>query len=197
MTAAAHPRLRPGCVYRTRDLARWSANPTRLAQRLVREGRLTRLQQGLYATTRPSPWGPVLPADRALVKGFLDGAPFLFTGSDRWNALNLGTTQVLATNLVYNTRRSGNFRLGGGPFWLRRRAFPRRPALEWFVVDMFENLPLLAVPGPDLSDALARALMRGRFDRERLLREARRFGSATTRHYVTAAVRKADTHVPA
>jgi len=35
MTAPAEPQLKSGRAYRTRDLARWGRNPTRLAQRLV------------------------------------------------------------------------------------------------------------------------------------------------------------------
>ena len=38
MTASAQPRLKRGRVYRTKEFARWGANPTRLAKRLVREG---------------------------------------------------------------------------------------------------------------------------------------------------------------
>ena len=44
----APPDLQPGRAYRTRDLRAWSANPTRLARRLVGEGRLREAARGLY-----------------------------------------------------------------------------------------------------------------------------------------------------
>ena len=47
------------------------------------------------------------------MRAFLDGGRFVFTGPERWNALGLGTTALFATPLVYNTRRSGTFELGG------------------------------------------------------------------------------------
>ena len=62
MTAAA-PSLEPGRVYRTRELATWSANAPRLARRLVDEGALVPLAHGLFAHLRPSRFGPVPPRD--------------------------------------------------------------------------------------------------------------------------------------
>jgi hypothetical protein len=47
MTAAV-PILEPGRVYRTRELATWSANAPRLARRLVDEGALVPLAHGLF-----------------------------------------------------------------------------------------------------------------------------------------------------
>lgn len=71
--------------------------------------------------------------------GFLEGSPFVFTGSEHWNALGLGTTAVFAAPLVYNTKRSGTFQFGGRKFVLRRIAFPENPPPEWFVVDLLEH----------------------------------------------------------
>jgi hypothetical protein len=45
----SQPHLEPGRVYRTRDLAIWSANATRLATRLVEQGKLVPLAHGLFA----------------------------------------------------------------------------------------------------------------------------------------------------
>ena len=57
MTAPAHPQLEPGRVYRTRDLAAWSANAPRLAKRLVRDGALLPLANGLFAYPKRSRFG--------------------------------------------------------------------------------------------------------------------------------------------
>lgn len=46
MPAATDVQLTPGQVFRTAALRRWGQNPTRLSQRLVREGRVQRLGHG-------------------------------------------------------------------------------------------------------------------------------------------------------
>ena len=91
-------------MYRTRELGQWSANAPRLAQRLVRDGQLVQLAHGLFAAPKRSRFGDVPPTDEALLRAFLGGEPFVFTGPERWNALGLGTTAVFATPLVYNTK---------------------------------------------------------------------------------------------
>lgn len=78
---ASNPKLKPGRVYRTREFARWGVNAPRLANRLVRECRLVRLAHGLFAHPSRSRFGTVPPTDGALVRAFLDGSPFVFTGA--------------------------------------------------------------------------------------------------------------------
>ena len=116
MPAARQPPLKPGRVYRTRELARWSANPTRLAQRLVRDGVLEKLAPGLFVHPKTSRFGAVPPTTEELLRGFLQGGAYVITGPERWNALGLGTTAALAVTLVYNTKRSGRSRSGAAGF---------------------------------------------------------------------------------
>ena len=134
MSTAAQPQLEPGRAYRTRDLRRWSANPTRLARRLVDEGKLREASHGLYYAPIPTRFGPAPPPSEELLRAFLGGEPFLVTGPPYWNALGLGSTAMFAVTLVYNTRRSGEFQLGGRRFLLRRVYFPETPTAEWFVI---------------------------------------------------------------
>lgn len=188
MSAAAQPTFDPGRVYRTRELAQWSANPPRLAQRLVREGQLVQLAQGLFAAPKRSRFGVVPPSDEALMRAFLDGAPFVFTGPERWNALGLGTTAVFAHPLVYNTKRSGHFVFGGREFFLRRVAFPESSPPEWFVVDLFENAGQAASSPDELASSLTAALRRGSFDREKLLDMTHQYGSRRTQGLVHRAL---------
>ncbi|MCU0659689.1 MAG: hypothetical protein MUF64_31815 [Polyangiaceae bacterium] len=96
------------------------------------------------------------------------GGAFVFTGPERWNALGLGSTAVFAVPLVYNTRRSGRFELGGRTFLLRRVVFPLDPPVEWFVVDLLEHTEQARTSLADLTAGLRRALARGAFDPERL-----------------------------
>ena len=188
MPAATHPQLRPGRVYRTRDLAAWGANAPRLAKRLVRDGRLVPLAHGLFAYPSRGRFGAVPPTDDEVMRAFLDGGPFVFTGPERWNALGLGTTALFAAPLVYNTKRSGTFDLGGRRYVLRRVAFPSRPAPEWFVVDLFENADQAGASREDLAEALARAVGRGAFDQEGLRVAAQRYGSRRTQALIHRAL---------
>ena len=187
MTAPAQPQLEPGRVYRTRDLAAWSANAPRLAQRLVRDGELVQLAHGLYARPRRSHFGIVPPADDELMRAFLDGGPFVFTGPEYWNALGLGSTAVYAQQLVYNTKRSGMFQLGGRSFLLRRVAFPAEPSPEWYAIDLLEHADEAGVARSEIAAALATSVLRGRFDRQRLREMATRYGCKTTQALVDAA----------
>jgi len=190
MSAQAQPHLEPGRVYRTRELAAWSANAPRLAQRLVRDGELVQLAHGLYAHPRQGRFGTVPPADDELMRAFLDGEPFVFTGPEQWNALGLGSTAAYAMPLVYNTKRSGVFLLGGRSFLLRRVAFPAEPSPEWYVIDLLEHADEAGVARSELAQALAKAVARGRFDRQRLREMAARYGRKVTQACVDAAARR-------
>lgn len=184
------PHLKPGRVYRTRDLAPWSANQPRLAKRLVDQGELVQLAHGLFAYPKRSRFGPVPPLDEEIMRAFLDGGPFVFTGPERWNALGLGTTAVFALPLVYNTKRSGTFTFGNRSFVLRRVAFPENPPTEWFIVDLLEHTDQAAASPVEIAQVLARALARGRFDRDRLREMAKLYGSRATYAAVEGALRE-------
>jgi len=188
MTQPANPHLEPGRVYRTQDLAQWSANPPRLAKRLVKEGALVPLARGLFAHPKRGRFGAVPPGDDDLLRAFLDGAPFIITGPARWNTLGLGATAVFATPLVYNTKRSGSFSLGGRGFQLRRVAFPSAPTPEWYVVDLFEHSAQAGVSRDVLTAALKRALAAGRFDAHRLRETAERYATKATKAHLEAAM---------
>lgn len=188
MTAAAKPQLEPGRVYRTREFIRWSANPPRFAKRLVRDGKLVPLAHGLYSCPRRGRFGLVPPTDEELMRAFLEGDPFVFTGPDRWNALGLGTTAVFAMPVVYNTKRSGIFHFGGRRFLLRRVAFPDHPVPEWFVIDLFEHAHMAGTSKEALTDALARRVREGGFEVEALRVMAEHFGTRLTGAAVEAAI---------
>jgi len=191
MGSAARARLVPGRVYRTRDLARWGANPTRLAERLVSDGRLTRLAHGLYLAPSQTRFGAAPPTADALLRALLSGDDYVFTGPESWNALGLGATAVSAVRWVYNRKRSGDFEFAGQRFHLRRVAFPSRPTAEWLVVDLFENLPFAGVEAAVVEDRLVHALAAGRFDPEALRDMARRYGAQRTRDRIERAAARA------
>ena len=146
------------------------------------------LAHGLFAHPRQSRFGPVPPRDEEIMRAFLEGAPFVFTGPERWNALGLGTTAVFAYPLVYNTKRSGTFTFGSRRFLLRRVAFPENPPVEWFVVDLLEHAAEAAAAPEDIARPLGHALASGRCDRDHLYEMAERYGSRATRALVRGAL---------
>jgi hypothetical protein len=172
--------LQPGRVYRTRELGEWAANAPRLARRLVDDGQLVPLAHGLFACPKRSRFGVVPPTEQEIMRGFLEDAPFVFTGPERWNALGLGTTAQFATPLVYNTKRSGLFKLGNRHFLLRRVAFPTPTPVEWFVVDLLEHAGEAAASAADIAQALTRRLSDGAFDAQTLRSMARAYGTRAT-----------------
>lgn len=177
MPTAAQPPLKAGRAYRTRELAAWGQNPTRLAKRLVREGQLGQLAPGLFYVPKRSRFGPVPPTDEEILRAFLGTEDFLITGPPRWNPLGLGATAVFPVTLVYNGKRSGEFELGGRRFLLRRVRYPRPAPAAWFVIDLLEHHQMAGVALPVLEDELRRALAMGRFGAGELREQAGEFGS--------------------
>ena len=184
MPAPRQVSLTPGTVYRTAHLARWGANPTRLARRLEREGRLRRISQGMFYAPVESRFGEVPPSDEALLTAFFDGSPWQLTGPPRWNALGLGSTQLFARPLVYNTKRSGTVQLGGRSFELRRVAFPAEPSAEWFAIDLLRNAHSVGLTLEELKPGLSAALKDGRLAGSELTEMAARFGRRAERGLV-------------
>jgi hypothetical protein len=180
MTMAAEPDLQPGRAYRTRDLRRWSTNPTRLAKRLVREGKLHRAAHGLFYAPVPSRFGPAPPDETELLRAFFAGSPFIISGPPRWNALDLGATAMFAATLVYNTRRTGAFTFDGRRYLLRRVLFPENPPPEYFVVDLIQHHDMAGVSVAEIEERLSATLKQGRWDRELLHEMAERYGTKAT-----------------
>lgn len=192
MSTAAQPELEPGRAYRTSDLRRWAKNPTRLARRLVAEGKLREAAHGLYYAPIPSKFGPAPAADEELLRVFLGDEPFLVTGPPYWNALGLGSTAMFAVKLVYNTRRTGEVVLDRRRFLLRRVYFPATPTPEWFVIDLLQHHDMAGVASSELRDGLAATLRLGRWDRERLREMAENYGTRATLALVDDVLRETE-----
>lgn len=134
------PPLEPGRVYRTKEFGAWARNPFALATRLVSEGKLRHLGYGLYHFPEQSRFGPLPPDEKELIRAFLCGRPFVFSGTTQWNALALGTTQESMVSLVYNETRSGLLQVNGRRYQFKRTRFPEQPSAEWFAVDFLNAL---------------------------------------------------------
>lgn len=182
------PSFPPGRVFRTRELASLSANPTRTAKRWVDQGLCTRLRPGLYVVPERTRFGSAPPDRRDLLRAFLEGDDFIITGPPVWNALGLGSTQMFAHPLVYNRKRSGLFNLGGRTFDLRRVRYPDHPSLEWFVVDFLENLASVCLDRSETTKFLNERVTEGGFDPDALVTMAAQYGTKATQFLVRRAV---------
>lgn len=170
-------KLRPGQVYRRKDLARWSTAVDRHLRQLVDEGRLEKVANGLYMVPRHTRFGTVPIKPEKLVQTFLGDDRFLMVSPNAYNGLGVGTTQLHNVPVVYNHKRHGRFKLDGREYDFRMRAtVPSHLTQEVLLVDLLHNLERLP---EDASGVLPKALERARgMDRKRLARAVRDFGSA-------------------
>lgn len=170
-------KLRPGQVYRRKDLARWSTAVDRHLRQLVDEGRLEKVANGLYMVPRHTRFGTVPAKPEKLVQTFLGDDRFLMVSPNAYNGLGVGTTQLHNVPVVYNHKRHGRFKLDGREYDFRMRpTVPSHLTQEVLLVDLLHNLERLP---EDASGVLPKALERARgMDRKRLARAVRDFGSA-------------------
>ena len=170
-------RLRPGQVYRRKDLARWSNAVDRHLRQLVDEGRLEKVSGGLYMAPRKTRFGTAPAATARLIETFLGDDRFLVVSPSDYNGLGVGTTQLYNEPVVYNRRRHGRFELDGRVYDFRLRpSVPSRLTQEVLLVDLLHKLDRLA---EDKAAVVPRALERAAtMDRARLARAVRDYGSA-------------------
>lgn len=170
-------RLRPGQVYRRKDLARWSTSVDRHVRELINEGRLEKVSTGVYMVPRKTRFGNAPAKAEKLVETFLGDDRFLMVSPNAFNGLGVGTTQLYNEPVVYNRKRHGRFKLGGRVFDFRMRpSLPRKLTQEVLLVDLLHNVDRLA---EDRARVVPRALARARqMDRARLARAVHDYGSA-------------------
>jgi hypothetical protein len=171
--------LRPGQVYRRADLMALSSNVDRHLARLVAEGHLKKLSQGMYAAPKPTAFGEAPPESESLLRTFLKDDHFVVYSPSQFNSLGLGTTQLYNRLVVFNRKRVGEFTLGGRTYSFHRwREAPRKLTPEFLVVELLNRLAELA---EDRDQVLMR--LKGKlpeFNRRRLLLSASRYGTLST-----------------
>jgi len=173
-------RLRPGQVYRRKDLARWSNAVDRHIRELVDEGHLEKVSAGVYMAPRKTRYGDAPAKPEKLVETFLKDDRFLLVSPSAYNGLGVGTTQLYNELVVYNRKRHGRYELDGRVYNFRLRpSVPARLTQEVLLVDLLHNLLRLPEDG---SAILPRVLERARrMDRARLNRAVHDYGSARAR----------------
>jgi hypothetical protein len=179
--------LRPGQVYRRKDLARWSNAVDRHLKQLLADGTLTKLSGGLYAFPKHTVFGNAPAEDDKLVGTFLKDHRFLLASPNAYNSLGLGTTQLYDKTVVYNHKRHGLLPLGGRTFDFRvKPAFPKTLNREFLLVDLVNNVDRLA---ESKNEVLARVKEHaGSYDVPRLQRAARDYGNVRAKKFFAEAL---------
>ena len=137
--------LRPGQVYRRAQLAEFSSAVDRHLKQLVELGELQKLKAGVYYRPLKSTFGDVPPDENKLVEAFLKDTDFLVVSLNAYNSMGVGTTQLYNEKLVYNHKRDGRMKLNGQQYYfLKNRKFPKKMSEEFLLVDLVNNLDLLA-----------------------------------------------------
>lgn len=175
--------LKQGKVYRRADLAKWSKSVDRHLDELLKEGTLKRLSQGLYFYPELTAFGQAPPEENVLVRSFLKDNRFLVTSFNAYNTLGVGTTQLYNQKTVYNHKRHGDFKLGGKMYSFRVKPhFPRKVTAEFLLVDLLNNLELLA---EDPKEVLAKVQFRvAVMDNKKLKKSLEEYGSLKAKKFL-------------
>ena len=184
-------RLRPGQVYRRKDLARWSNAVDRHVRQLVDEGLLEKVSGGIYLVPRKTRFGNAPARPENLVETFLGDDRFLIVSPGAYNGLGVGTTQLYNEPVVYNRKRHGRFELDGRVYDFRLRpSVSARLTQEFLLVDLLHNLRRLP---EDEASVLPRALERAcTMNRARLKRAVHEHGSARARRLLAPVLEEKD-----
>jgi hypothetical protein len=168
--------LVPGRVYRRADLVPLSNNVDRHLAKLVEEGQLKKIAQGMYAVPKHTKFGEAPPNTESLLKSFLKDDHFVVYGLSQFNALGLGTTQLYNRLIVFNRKRVGEFTLGGRTYSFHRwREAPKQLTREFLVVELLNRIDELAEDRQQVLATLRHKL--DEFDRRLLVLYSAKYGT--------------------
>jgi len=170
-------RLSEGQVYRRNDLTKWSKSVDRHLKALLDDGTLKKLHHGVYHFPKGSTFGRTPPEEEKLVRAFLKDDRFLLTSPNVYNSLGVGTTQLYNKLVVYNHKRTGEFKLGNRSFTFRIKPhFPKKATEEFLLVDLVNNLKELAEDQEAILKNLPNKVQT--MNRSRLAKAVREYGGA-------------------
>ena len=171
--------LKRGKVYRRSDLEEYSSSIDRHLGMLVKEGTLQKIAPGMYYHPKETIFGAVPPGEETLVRSFLKDDRFLITSANAYNSLGVGTTQLYNKQVVYNHKRHGEYRLGNKNFtFLKKPHFPKQVTPEFLVVDLVNNIDILAEDKALILSKVANKVQQ--MDRKKLTGAVRAYGSTRT-----------------
>lgn len=177
-------KMQPGKVYRRKNLQGLTTALDRDLKTLVQSAGIKKVGPGLYYRPRTNVFGVAPPSDVDLVRAFLKSEDFLLTSYNHFTQLGLGLTQVYNIPVVYNHKRTGQYRLGGKQFHFRVvPSYPKRLTREFLVVDLLNNHKRL----PDNTDVVLQNLKSrlSEFDRKKMKRNLERYGNPATKELLS------------
>jgi hypothetical protein len=176
-------KMRPGKVYRRKELEKYSKSVDRDLASLCSSGEVTKVAPGLYTKMEESRFGPLPPKDKDLVRAFLGDSRFLLMTFNHYNSLGLGLTQLRSDTLVYNRKRHEKVKLGCRDFVFKRVSeFPNQLSKEFLLVDLLNNLDKVGEFRDTVLENLQKKL--DEFDSKRIVRMASRYGKVGTKNYL-------------
>lgn len=116
------------------------------------------------------------------------GVPYLITGPDIWNRLDLDTTGLFAKYLIYTNTVEKEVPSKGLRFRRVNFDLPTSPDKEWFVVDMCNNIKACDITLQEFTSKLRRLAADGKFDHALLRKYAKAFGSEATNDIIEDAL---------
>jgi hypothetical protein len=174
--------LKIGKVYRRENLVVFSKSIDRELQKLVKEKKLKKLETGLYYCPRKSEFGDLPPDENKLIEAFLKGDKFFVQSLNTYNSLGVGATQLYNEKLVYNNKRDGHYALNGRKyFFIKHRNYPKKTSLEFLLVDLMNNINLLAEDKKAIQDKVAKKA--ASLDKRSLMKTAYNYGGVRTRKF--------------
>jgi hypothetical protein len=177
-------KMQPGKVYRRKNLEGLTTALDRDLKTLVQRAEVKKVGPGLYYRPRTNVFGVAPPSDADLVRAFLKSEDFLLTSYNHFTQLGLGLTQVYNVPVVYNHKRTGQYRLGGKQFLFRVvPSYPKKLTREFLVVDLLNNLKRL----PDNTDVVLENLKSrlSEFDQRKMKDSLERYGSPAARELLS------------
>lgn len=175
-------KLKPGRVYRRQDLEKYSRSVDRHLQQMTKKHVLQKLAGGLYYYPKKTSFGNLPPEDEELVRAFLKDDNFYLATLNAYNSLGVGTSQLYNEKLVYNCKRDGRHTLNGRHFYfIKRVKFPKNSSPEFLLVDLVNNLELLAEDRNVLRKNVGDKAMQ--MDRSKLAKAVYSYGGARTKKF--------------
>lgn len=183
-------KISPGGVYRRSELAPYSSNIDRVLAKLVQQGELKKLRNGLYSCPKKSVFGEAPPSEEALLRGFLKEDKFVVYSPSDFNSLGLGTTQLYNKRVVFNRKRSGVVKIGGRTYHFKRwREAPKEASKEFLLVEMMNRLDELAEDEDSVLNKLAVKMRQ--FDKRKLIYAVDHYGTLSAQNRLKPLLRGA------
>ena len=171
-------RMTPDEVYRRAELAQYSDSLDRDLRQLAEADEIRKLWRGVYYRPRVCFFGKSFPEFKNVLAAFLKDDDFFMTSLNVYNSMRVGTTQLYNEHLVYTNKLRGRRNIVGQNFFFMNRKFPKEPTLEFYYVDLINNLEMLA----EEQDLVRKRAVRNIFELgiDKVRHAAHAYGKATT-----------------